>query len=39
MTAGVVRRLGLVALIGNAGGSVVVTGFAFYLAPTVLAAR
>ena len=39
MTAGVVRRLGLVALIGNAGGSVVVTGFAFYLAPTVLAAH
>jgi adenylate cyclase len=38
MTVGVTLRLVLVALIGNAGGSAVVTGFAFYLAPTVLAA-
>jgi adenylate cyclase len=38
MTVGVMLRLVLVALIGNAGGSAVVTGFAFYLAPTVLAA-
>jgi adenylate cyclase len=38
MIARVSGQLGWVALIGNAGGSVVVTGFAFYLAPTVLAA-
>ncbi len=38
MTVGVLRRLGLVAIIGNAGGAAVVTGFAFYLAPTVLSA-
>jgi len=29
-------RLGLVAILGNAGGAAVVTGFALYLAPTVL---
>jgi hypothetical protein len=34
-TARVLRRLALIALIGNAGGSVVVTSFAFYLAPCV----
>ncbi|MFZ0905449.1 MAG: adenylate/guanylate cyclase domain-containing protein [Mycobacterium sp.] len=38
MTVGVLRRLALVALIGNAGGAAVVTGFVLYLAPTVLAA-
>ena len=38
LTVGVVRRLALVALIGNAGGAAVVTGFVFYLAPTVLTA-
>ena len=38
MTVGVLRRLALVAIIGNAGGAAVVTGFAFYLAPTVLSA-
>ena len=38
MTAGVLRRLALVAIIGNGGSAVVVTGFVFYLAPTVLAA-
>lgn len=38
MTVGVLARLGVVALIGNAGGAAVVTGFALYLAPTVLSA-
>jgi adenylate cyclase len=38
MTVRVASRLGLVALIGNAGGAAVMTGFAFYLAPTVLSA-
>jgi adenylate cyclase len=38
MTVGVLRRLALVAIIGNAGGAAVVTGFVFYLAPTVLTA-
>ncbi|MDT5319243.1 MAG: adenylate cyclase [Mycobacterium sp.] len=38
MTVGILSRLGLVALIGNAGGAAVMTGFAFYLAPTVLSA-
>lgn len=37
-TVGVLLRLGLVTLIGNAGGAAVVTGFALYLAPTVLSA-
>jgi adenylate cyclase len=39
MTVRVASRLGLVGLIGNAGGSAVVTGFALYLAPTVLTAN
>ena len=38
MTVGILSRLGLVALIGNAGGAAVVTVFALYLAPTVLTA-
>src|ERR1700738_5466207 len=38
MTAGVLRRLALVAIIGNGGSASVVTGFVFYLAPTVLTA-
>jgi hypothetical protein len=38
MTVGVLLRLGSVTLIGNAGGAAVVTGFALYLAPTVLSA-
>src|ERR1700732_2836878 len=38
MTVGGVLRLGLIAIIGNAGSAAVVTGFVFYLAPTVLAA-
>jgi adenylate cyclase len=38
MTVGVLLRLGLVALIGNAGGAAVLTGFVLYLAPTVLSA-
>jgi adenylate cyclase len=38
MTVGDLLRLGLVGLIGNAGGAAVVTGFTLYLAPTVLSA-
>jgi adenylate cyclase len=38
MTVGVLLRLGVVALLGNAGGAAVVTVFSLYLAPTVLSA-
>jgi adenylate cyclase len=38
MTVRFLRQLAWVAFIGNAGGAAVLTGFAFYLAPTVLAA-
>ncbi|MGH3595114.1 MAG: hypothetical protein ACRDUT_03955, partial [Mycobacterium sp.] len=38
MSTKILLRLWLIALIGNAGSAAVVTGFALYLAPTVLAA-
>jgi adenylate cyclase len=38
MTVRFLRQLAWVAFIGNAGGAAVLTGFAFYLAPTALAA-
>jgi adenylate cyclase len=37
-TVGVLPRLGLIAIIGNAASAAVVTGFDFYLAPTMVAA-